>query len=112
MLIPSILDNVVEHCPAGISPVCDVLLAVSQIPDKPGIHSAKGKLALFGLLTCSLHVVEYPRDLGSRKRGINPQAGLLPNRIVCAIVRKPSAQRSTSAILPDNRVVDRLPRLA
>ena len=54
--------------------------ATRQAPEQETIDRAEREFTLFGALSDAVDIVEYPRNLGARKIGIETQAGLVGDR--------------------------------
>ena len=89
-----------------------MLAAAGQVPDQPAIDRAKGQLAGLGLLARAGNVLQYPRNLGRRKIRVEQQPGLRADHPLCAIFHQLLTERRSPPVLPHDRVIDRLPRLA
>src|SRR5690554_3404395 len=83
-------------------------LTIGQVPQQPGIDGTKRQLTGFSSLAGTLPIVQQPGNLGGRKIGINQQARAFNHQGLMAIRLELGAQRSGTAILPDNSVVDGL----
>src|SRR5262245_19120503 len=82
------------------------------MPGKPGVDRAERELAALGARARTRDVVEDPGDLGAAEVRIDDQAGPLAHQAFGADLLQLGALRRGAAVLPDDRVVDRLPGLA
>ncbi len=88
-----------------------MLLPAGKVPDEPAIDGSERQLAGLSPLPRPGDIFQDPRDLRTRKVGIDQQAGFLTDRLFRPIRFHLVASFRGSAILPDNCVVDRLARL-
>ena len=86
--------------------------AARELPDQPGIHGAERESTRFGALAGARHVVQDPGDLAAGKIGVDHQAGPLRDQRLVTRRFEPVAEFRGAAILPDDRVADRLPGIA
>ena len=87
-------------------------LAAGEMPQQIRIDRAEGEPAGLGGFARARDIVEQPGDLGRREVGIEQQAGALAHQFFVSAARKRGAGLMGAAILPDDRVVDRLAGLA
>ena len=100
--------DVEEQRAARVRRVGDVHSAAGQVPDEPGVDRAERELAALGALARAGHVVEQPLELRAREIGVDDEAGLRGEQSGVASRAQRVAQRRGAAILPDDRVGDRL----
>ena len=100
--------NVEKKRPRGVGGVGGVDLAAGQPPDEKRIDRAEAELAAFGLLACTLHVVQQPRDLGGGEIRVEEQAGFRRNLGLVTGGAKRGAYVGCAPVLPDDRAMDRL----
>ena len=110
--VPLACMDVQQQRARGIAGVGDVSRAAGEFPDQPTVHRAESQLALFGFLARPGNVVQNPAHFGSGKIGIQQQPGALLNHFQRAIAAQLIAHSRGAAILPHDRVVNRLARLA
>ena len=84
-----------------------VHFAARKFPKEPSVDRAEGKLALFGLFTRTLHMVENPLDLRAREVGVDDEARLLLELLDEPLALQILAYIRCLARLPDDGVVDR-----
>ena len=89
-----------------------VHLAAGEVPEQIRVDRAEGELAGFRGRARAAHVVEEPGDLGCREVGVEQQAGALAHQFLMSGARQRRAGFMRAAILPDDRIVDRLAGLA
>ena len=98
----------VEHQGARcVRVVCLVLLAARELPKKPCVNRAEGKLAFFRACACAFHMVEDPLDLRAREVGVDDESRLLLELIDETLTLQVLAYIRRLARLPDDGVVDR-----
>src|SRR5262245_16639880 len=112
LVVPLQRVNVEQHRPRRVADVGDVCRVVGQLPDEPGVDGAERELAGRRPRAGARHVVEQPADLARGEIGVDEQAGFCLNRFAGAAGLQPFAVVRRAAILPDDRVVDRLAGLA
>src|SRR5206468_9417684 len=74
----------------------------------PGIDGAECELAALGSPARARDLVEQPCDLGATEIGVDDQAGAFANQALRAHITQFLAERGSAAVLPDDRVVNRL----
>ncbi len=83
-------------------------LALSQIPDQPGVNGAKEQISLLSLCPCPFHIVQNPFDLGGGKIGVHHQTGIFPDILFHFFICFDGiADIGGAPALPDNGVVYR-----
>ena len=110
IIIPVIFADVKQVGPCGIRGIGCVRLAAGQAPQKETIDRPKRQIALIGPRTRARHMIQNPRHLGRGKIRINQKTR---TRIDILFQRRIGffqimTQRGCAAVLPDNRVIDRL----
>ena len=79
---------------------------------QPGVHVAEGQVARLGPIARAIDVVEDPADLRAREVGRQRQADLLAEAILAAVGRQLVDELVRAGVLPHERVVDGLARVA
>src|SRR5579872_3757029 len=100
--------DVEEHGTGRIAVVRTVDPATGKAVDQKRVDRPEQELPAFGSGSGPGDVVEEPAELGRREVGIDHQPGLLPDRLLPSRALELIAVVSSTAILPDDRVVDRL----
>ena len=108
--VPGVAVHVKQHGARGVAHVGGVHRPARELPHQPAVHRAKGQLAVGRLRAGARHVVQDPLQLGARKIGIHQQAGFLPDGGRHAALAQGHAARFGAPVLPDDGVVDGLPR--
>jgi hypothetical protein len=85
-----------------------VRLAAGELPQQIGVDRAEGELAGFRRLARVRHIVEQPGDLGGGEIRIEQQSGAVGYELLVARTGERRAGIVGAAILPDDRIVDRL----
>ena len=98
--------HIEEHGARGVADVGGMHCAMRELPDQPAVHRAKGQLAVVSLLACAGDVVQQPFEFGSRKIGIDQQAGFGLDGFGQATLAQLGAYRLGAAVLPDDGMVD------
>ena len=83
-----------------------VHFAARKFPKEPSVDRAEGKLALFGLFTRTLHMVENPLDLRAREVGVDDETRLLLELLDEPLALQILADVCRLARLPNDGVVD------
>src|SRR5918997_1545646 len=112
VVVPLQVEDVVHKGPRGVRVVGHVLLAARELVDQPRVDGAEADLAVLGPLLDAVDVLEQPVDLGAREVRVDGEAGLLPDRVVVALLGELAAKGRAPPVLPDDGVVDRLAGLA
>src|ERR1700739_1371336 len=81
-------------------------LALRQLPDEPAVDGAEGEFPGLGQASGAGDVIQNPRDLTSRKKGIDQQTGALLDHGSVTILPELFAKIGGAAVLPDDRVVN------
>jgi hypothetical protein len=102
--------NVEQQGARGVGHVGGVHAAAGQPPHQPGVDGAERQLAPAGLLACAGHVVEQPLQFGARKVGVDHQPGFGLHQRCQPVGTQAGAGGFGAAVLPDDGVVNRLPR--
>ncbi len=111
VVIPLALLEVHQERARGVGEVGLVRIAASQSPQQEAVNGAKGQLPTRRALSRPRDMIEDPGDLGPREVRIEHQARLgLHLRLLAAIDQLVDAM-SRAAILPDDGVVNRTPRV-
>ena len=106
--VPGAPADVEQRGARRVGGVGRVHLAAGQPPQKECVDGAEGELAGLRRGARAGHIVEQPGDLAGGKIRIEQQSGLGRDlRLVPALAQR-LAQWRGAAILPDNRVVNRL----
>ena len=84
------------HAPAG------------QPPDQIAVDRAKEQITIGRFLARALNSVEDPFHLGAGKIGIEQKTGLRGEHRLMAAAAQSLANIGCAAVLPDNRLMDRL----
>ena len=85
-----------------------VRLAAGEVPEQIRVDRAEGELAGLRRRARAGYVVEQPRDLRRREIRIEQQSGALGDELLVPAADQRGANIMCAAILPDDRVVDRL----
>ena len=112
VLIPLVFDDVVQQRPRSVGAIRDVALPAREVPDQPAVDRPERKLALLGQRTRPVDMIENPRNLCSGEVWVDQETSLVPDHLLVAVVAKLRAEFGGPSILPHDRVVDRLTRLA
>ena len=112
LLIPLQRMNIEHHRSRRVGVICDVYLSAGHLPDQPGLHRTKQKLAPLSLFSRSFHAFQNPPQLCPAEIGVDQKSCLFPKGFgqasfdeAVAILRGPPA-------LPHDSVVHRLSRLS
>ena len=81
-------------------------MAVSQLPDHPGIKRACNHMAVLNLLPDSLHMIHNPAYLCGAEISVRHQSRPLPDEI-SIFLRQLVCHLRGSSVLPDNGIVHR-----
>ena len=76
--------------------------------DEPGVYGAQAEVVLRRQLPGTRDVPQNPLEFGTRKVGVQHQAGFLPDRISKTLCFQFLAARRCTAALPYNGVTERL----
>ena len=98
--------DVVEHGAAGVADIGDMQAASRQTPNEKTVYRTKSEFAIFSALANTGNVVENPGHFCARKISIRYQAGFVYNGFIEALGLELVAERCSTAILPNNGVVD------
>ena len=102
----------IEHQGAGgVGDVGDVMLPPAEAPEQPAVDGAEGQPAGFGLLPRPRDMIQDPAQFGAGEVGIEHQAGLLLKQFRPALTAQLVAHPGSAAVLPDDRVINRIPAL-
>ena len=107
LFIPLLGVDIEQQGARGVAGISLVRLATGQAPQQKGIHGAKAQLATFGALKGAGHFMQNPAQLGGREIRINQQPGLGRYRGFMPGVFQLGAVVSGTAVLPNNRRMDR-----
>ncbi len=108
LVVPRARLDVEEQGARGVGRVGGVDGAVGQFPKQKGIDGAERQFAVARPRPRAGHVIENPGELGRREIGIEHQAGARPDHRLMAFGLQPRAMIGGAAVLPDDRVVNRL----
>nr|WP_237705443.1 hypothetical protein [Chthoniobacter flavus] len=111
-LVIPIAAQVVEHRARRVRHVDDVSGTIGELPHEPGIDRAESQLAAVRPLARTWDVVEEPAHFATGKIGIDDEPRVLLDQLGVPGRLEAIAELRRAAILPDDRVVDRLARLA
>ena len=106
LVVPLLTMDIEQRRARGVGGIGLVGAPTSQIPEQPAVHSTEGKLASFRPLTGTVHMVEYPGNLGGGEIRVNQEAGAFHHPTFMAIGFEFGANRRCASILPDNRAVN------
>ena len=106
---PTALFDVVEHCPTCVCGVGRVHRAPGKAPDDVRVHCTEEQIAIARALSRPFVLIQNPFQLGRREIGIKEKACLGRDRLFIASLAHLGAIVSRTAILPDDRVVERFP---
>jgi hypothetical protein len=101
--------DVIEHGARGIGGVGHMGSTTGQLPDQKAIHRAKQQFPPPRFVARALDMVQNPFQLGAREIGIGQQAGPFDDNLIIARFAQAAAKIGGATVLPDNRIVDRLP---
>jgi hypothetical protein len=104
--------NVEEHGSGSVAGVGDMELPAGQFPKQPAVHGPKGQPSGLSELARTWHLIEDPGDFAGGKIGINQQAGSLLNQGFMPRRLELVAKAGGATVLPNHRVVNRLPGFA
>ena len=110
--VPLVAMHVEQHGARGVGDVGGMQRPFGQLPQQPAVDGAERQLAALRLLARAGHVVQQPADLGGGEIGVDDQAGARLDQGCVALLAQLRAQRLAAAVLPHDRVVDRLPGAA
>ncbi len=79
-----------------------------HVPYQPGIDGAECQTPLISQLLRAFDVLQYPADLGSRKIGVDQQAGLGADGFSQAVGFQLIAKCGGATVLPDDSVIHSL----
>ena len=85
-------------------------LPCCHLPDQPGIHGTKQKLASFRSLPCTLHMIQNPSEFCRGKVRVRNQTCPFTDHIPEAVCCQRTDHIGSPPALPDNGIVHRLPR--
>ncbi len=97
--------NVKQHRAGSIGVIGHMYRAFCQIPNQPCIHRAKKQPAFLCLLSCALHIFQYPCNFGSTEIGVRHQSRLFFHAFSQACRRHFIYHIRSPPTLPDNRIV-------
>ena len=107
LVVPGAGMDIEQQRPRGVGGVGDVNLAVGQAPDEKAVDGAEGQVSAFRFSARAGNIVENPGDLRRREIGVEQQAGALGHERLASALLEFGAKRRRSAVLPDDRIVDR-----
>ena len=84
--------------------------AAREFPDQPCFHRSEKQSSFFGFSSCTGNIFQKPADLSRTKVGIDHQACLFTVGIRQSFLCEYFAILCGSPVLPDDGVIDRLPR--
>ena len=84
------------------------LRPTSQIPQQPGVGSAKEQVASLSCFPCPLDVVQNPYDFAGRKIGGQGESSFCPEHVAAVTFLHSINDVLSPGVLPDNCVVDGL----
>src|SRR5665213_2153924 len=101
MIVPAALVDIEERGARGVGGIGGVNLATGQAPDEERVDRAEAKLATFGALARSLHMIKQPIQLGGGEIGIEQQAGAGGDFRFMAGIAKRRTGGGRPPVLPD-----------
>jgi hypothetical protein len=107
-VVPAVCADVEEHRARGVRHVGGVHLPARELPQQPAVDGTEGELALRGQRVRAGHVVEEPAHLGGREVRVDDKPRGGADRLRVTRLAQLRAGRLAAAVLPDDRVVDRL----
>jgi hypothetical protein len=87
-------------------------LAAGKTPEQIRIDGAEGEPARLGRRARARHMIEQPGDFGRREIRVDQQSGAFGDQPLMSGLQQFGAGVMGAAILPDDRIVDRLAGLA
>ncbi len=108
LVVPLLRVDVEEHRPRRVAHVGGVLPAASQLPDQPRVNGAECEPARGGPFAGPRNVVEQPTNLAGREIRIDEQARFFLHERTRAVGLQLFAELRGPAILPDDRVMNRV----
>jgi hypothetical protein len=86
--------------------------ALREVVDEPAVDRAERQLAALGAVARPFDVVEQPRELGAGEVGVEHEARARADHVLGAVGAELRADGRRAPVLPDDRAVERLARLA
>ena len=109
---PAVVAHVPEHRAAGVGRLRDVRASAGELPAQPGVHGSEGEVPGRRTVAGTVDVVQQPRELRAGEVRVDDQAGRPADPVDVAGVAQLVAVPRGAAVLPHDRVVDRLARAA
>ena len=106
--VPAPAADVVQHGARGVGGIGGMHRPAGQLPDQIAVDGAEPQLARFGLGPRPLDMGQEPFQLGRREIGVKQQAGLVADHVAMSRRLQRRAAFGSAAVLPDNRIMDRL----
>ena len=106
VVVPLPLVDIVEQSARGVGGVGRV--DPGQSPQQEAVDRPEGELAAIGAGAHAGDIVEDPAQLGRREIRVEQQPGARPDERFAAVLLELRAICGGAAVLPDDRVVDRL----
>ena len=107
LVVPGAGMDIEQQRPRGVGGVGDVNFAVGQAPDEKAVDGAEGQVSALRFSARARNIVEDPGDLRRREIGVEQQARALGHERLASALLEFGAKRRRSAVLPDDRIVDR-----
>ncbi len=85
-------------------------LAAGEVPDEPAVHRAAAKLPGLRPAPQARHHVQKPAELRAGEVSVQQQSRLFRHRLLQPVGPEPVTDGRRPAALPDDGVIDRLPR--
>src|SRR5208283_985813 len=111
-IVPVTGVNIEQHRTRRVTLVGHMHFAFGQLPNKPGIDGAEYELTSVRLFPRAWNVFKDPANLRPRKVRVDHEPGLFLDKRDKTICAHLIADRSGASVLPDNRVEDRVARVA
>ena len=86
--------------------------SLGELPDQPAVDGAERQLAGLGARRARRGRCRESSDLAAGEVGVDDEAGAFADELFVAVALQPVAEVGRAAVLPDDRVVDRLAGLA
>ena len=109
LFVPITFVDIEQHRAAGVAGIGGMHAAFRQLPQQPRIHSPERQLSFARPLLCALDVLQNPLQFGGRKVRIQNESRFPANHPIGLLPAKLVTDVSGAAILPNDRIADRIP---